>query len=150
MKQFVQAVMTCLTLGVMVATPVVAQAEVVLVGSKQIPFVQISKTKLRDLYTGQSQTVGSTQVLVLDREEEFEQREQFIFKTLGFTGEEFATVQRLMECIGISKPPTVANNGQHMVDLLLNNSNALGYLSREELGNHPLGFKLRHIKVLAE
>ncbi|MCR2747364.1 hypothetical protein [Limnobacter parvus] len=150
MKQFVFAVLTRLSLGAMVMATGVAHAEVVVVGSKQIPFTQISKTKLRDLYTGQSQLVGDAKVLVIDREDTFDRREQFISRTLGFTSEEFATVQRLMECIGISKAPTVADNSQHMVEMLSNNPNALGYLSRDELENHPLGAKLQHIKVLAE
>lgn len=142
--------MTRLALATTVVTAGVAQAEVVVVGSKQIPFAQITKTKLRDLYTGQSQTVGDTKVLVIDREEAFDQRTQFISATLGFSTEEFKTVQRLLECIGISKAPTVADNSQHLVEMLSNNSNALGYLTKDELQNLPLGFKLRQIKVLAE
>ena len=55
----------------MVGAPGVAQAEVVLVGSSNIHFSEISKTKLRDLYTGQSQAVGDSTVLVIDRDDEF-------------------------------------------------------------------------------
>lgn len=150
MKQFVHAVWVSLALAGAIAAPSVVKAEVVLVGSSQIPFNQISKTKLRDLYTGQSQTVGDAKVLVIDRENTFNQREHFIFNVLGFTSEEFQTVQRLLECIGISKAPTVASNSQDMVDMLANNPNALGYLSRHELQHHTAGVKLRHIKVLAE
>lgn len=139
-----------LALATAVATAGVAQAEVVVVGSKQIPFAQITKTKLRDLYTGQSQTVGDTKVLVIDREEAFDQRTLFISRTLEFTNEELKTIQRLLECIGISKAPTVADNSQHLVEMLSNNSNALGYLSKDELQHHPLSFKLKQIKVLAE
>ena len=73
-----------------------------------------------------------------------------VAETLGFTTEEFRTVQRLLECIGISKTPTVARNSQHMVDLLTNNPNALGYLTRKELQGNPTKSKLKLIKVLAE
>ncbi|WP_291716314.1 hypothetical protein [Limnobacter sp. CACIAM 66H1] len=127
-----------------------AQAEVVLVGSSNIHFSEISKTKLRDLYTGQSQAVGDSTVLVIDRDDEFGERSRFISGTLGFTTEEFRTVQRLLECIGISKAPTVARNSQHMVELLANNPNALGYLTRKELQGNPTRSKLKLIKVLAE
>ncbi|MEK9816507.1 MAG: hypothetical protein VW447_05250 [Limnobacter sp.] len=126
------------------------QAEVVLVGSSNIHFSEISKTKLRDLYTGQSQAVGDSTVLVIDRDDEFGERSRFISGTLGFTTEEFRTVQRLLECIGISKAPTVARNSQHMVELLANNPNALGYLTRKELQDNPTRSKLKLIKVLAE
>ncbi len=126
------------------------QAEVVLVGSSNIHFNEISKTKLRDLYTGQSQAVGDSTVLVIDRDDEFGERSRFISGTLGFTTEEFRTVQRLLECIGISKAPTVARNSQHMVELLANNPNALGYLTRKELQGNPTRSKLKLIKVLAE
>ncbi|MGV3467929.1 hypothetical protein [Limnobacter sp.] len=126
------------------------QAEVVLVGSSNIHFSEISKTKLRDLYTGQSQAVGDSTVLVIDRDDEFGERSRFISGTLGFTTEEFRTVQRLLECIGISKAPTVARNSQHMVELLANNPNALGYLTRKELQGNPTRSKLKLIKVLAE
>ena len=126
------------------------QAEVVLVGSSNIHFNEISKTKLRDLYTGQSQAVGDSTVLVIDRDDEFGERSRFISGTLGFTTEEFRTVQRLLECIGISKAPTVARNSQHMVELLANNPNALGYLTRKELQGNPTRSRLKLIKVLAE
>ena len=126
------------------------QAEVVLVGSSSIHFNEISKTKLRDLYTGQSQAVGDTAVLVIDRDDAFGERSRFISGTLGFTTEEFRTVQRLLECIGISKAPTVARDSQHMVDLLANNPNALGYLTRKELQGSAARSKLKFIKVLAE
>ncbi|WP_341710456.1 hypothetical protein [Limnobacter sp.] len=134
----------------MVGAPGVVQAEVVLVGSSNIHFNEISKTKLRDLYTGQSQAVGDSTVLVIDRDDEFGERSRFISGTLGFTTEEFRTVQRLLECIGISKAPTVARNSQHMVELLANNPNALGYLTRKELQGNPTRSKLKLIKVLAE
>ncbi len=134
----------------MVGAPGVAQAEVVLVGSSNIHFSEISKTKLRDLYTGQSQAVGDSTVLVIDRDDEFGERSRFISGTLGFTTEEFRTVQRLLECIGISKAPTVARDSQHMVELLANNPNALGYLTRKELQGNPTRSKLKLIKVLAE
>lgn len=134
----------------MVGAPGVVQAEVVLVGSSNIHFSEISKTKLRDLYTGQSQAVGDSTVLVIDRDDEFGERSRFISGTLGFTTEEFRTVQRLLECIGISKAPTVARDSQHMVELLANNPNALGYLTRKELQGNPTRSKLKLIKVLAE
>ena len=141
---------TSLALLTMVGAPGVVQAEVVLVGSSNIHFSEISKTKLRDLYTGQSQAVGDSTVLVIDRDDEFGERSRFISGTLGFTTEEFRTVQRLLECIGISKAPTVARNSQHMVELLANNPNALGYLTRKELQGNPTRSKLKLIKVLAE
>jgi len=149
-KQFARAVLASLAIVALASAPGVLHAEVVLVGSNQIPFNKISKTKLRDLFTGQSQTVGDAKVLVIDREEGFEEREYFIFTTLGFTAEEFQTVQRLLECIGVSKAPTVANDSHHMIEMLSNNPNALGYLSRQELQNNAQGLKLRQIKVLAE
>ncbi len=150
MKHFLHSVITSLALLTMVGAPGVVQAEVVLVGSSNIHFSEISKTKLRDLYTGQSQAVGDSTVLVIDRDDEFGERSRFISGTLGFTTEEFRTVQRLLECIGISKAPTVARNSQHMVELLANNPNALGYLTRKELQDNPTRSKLKLIKVLAE
>ncbi len=150
MKHFLHSVITSLALLTMVGAPGVVQAEVVLVGSSNIHFSEISKTKLRDLYTGQSQAVGDSTVLVIDRDDEFGERSRFISGTLGFTTEEFRTVQRLLECIGISKAPTVARNSQHMVELLANNPNALGYLTRKELQGNPTRSKLKLIKVLAE
>ena len=149
-KQFVCATIYSLALCAMAASPGVAQAEVLLIGSGQIHFSQISKTKLRDLYTGQSQSVGNASVLVIDRHPEFDQREGFISNMLGFTGEEFLTVQRLLECIGISKAPTVARDGKHMIELLANNPNALGYVTRDELIQNAGRAKLKFIKVLAE
>jgi len=149
-KHFLHSVITSLALLTMVGAPGVVQAEVVLVGSSNIHFSEISKTKLRDLYTGQSQAVGDSTVLVIDRDDEFGERSRFISGTLGFTTEEFRTVQRLLECIGISKAPTVARNSQHMVELLANNPNALGYLTRKELQDNPTRSKLKLIKVLAE
>lgn len=134
----------------MAIAPRVAEAEVLLVGSSQIHFTQISKTKLRDLYTGQSQTVGSFDVLVVDRRHEFDQREGFISNTLGFTSEEFSTVQRLLECIGISKAPIVARDGKHLIELLTNNPNALGYITPDELTQNAGRSKFKFIKVLAE
>ena len=127
-----------------------ARAEVLLVGSSQIHFTQISKTKLRDLYTGQSQTVGKSPVLVIDRHHEFDTRESYISHMLGFTSEEFLTVQRLLECIGISKAPTVARDGKHMIELLDSNPNALGYVTRDELLQNTGHSKFKFIKVLAE
>ena len=150
MKHFLHSVITSLALLTMVGAPGVVQAEVVLVGSSNIHFNEISKTKLRDLYTGQSQAVGDSTVLVIDRDDEFGERSRFISGTLGFTTEEFRTVQRLLECIGISKAPTVARNSQHMVELLANNPNALGYLTRKELQGNPTRSRLKLIKVLAE
>jgi hypothetical protein len=149
-KHFSHFVITSLVLLTMVGAPGVAKAEVVLVGSSNIHFNEISKTKLRDLYTGQSQAVGDSAVLVIDRDDEFGERSRFISGTLGFTTEEFRTVQRLLECIGISKAPTVARDSQHMVELLANNPNALGYLTRKELQGNPTRSKLKLIKVLAE
>jgi ABC-type phosphate transport system substrate-binding protein len=149
-KHFLHSVITSLALLTMVGAPGVVQAEVVLVGSSNIHFSEISKTKLRDLYTGQSQAVGDSTVLVIDRDDEFGERSRFISGTLGFTTEEFRTVQRLLECIGISKAPTVARDSQHMVELLANNPNALGYLTRKELQGNPTRSKLKLIKVLAE
>ena len=134
----------------MVGAPGVARADVVLVGSSSIHFNEISKTKLRDLYTGQSQAVGNSTVLVIDRDDAFAERSRFISGTLGFTTEEFRTVQRLLECIGISKAPTVARDTQHMINLLANNPNALGYLSQKELQGHATRSKLKFIKVLAK
>mgnify|MGYP002028964941 FL=1 len=150
MKHFLHSMITSLALLTMVGAPGVVQAEVVLVGSSSIHFNEISKTKLRDLYTGQSQAVGDTAVLVIDRDDAFGERSRFISGTLGFTTEEFRTVQRLLECIGISKAPTVARDSQHMVDLLANNPNALGYLTRKELQGSTARSKLKFIKVLAE
>lgn len=144
------SVITSLALLTMVGTPGVARADVVLVGSSNIHFNEISKTKLRDLYTGQSQAVGNSTVLVIDRDDAFAERSRFISGTLGFTTEEFRTVQRLLECIGISKAPTVARDTQHMINLLANNPNALGYLSQKELQGHATRSKLKFIKVLAE
>lgn len=134
----------------MVVTSGIARAEVILVGSSTIHFNEISKTKLRDLYTGQSQTVDDINVLVIDRSHEFEDRSQFISDTLGFSNEEFLTIQRLLECIGISKAPTVARDSEHLIELLANKTNALGYLTRKELQENPTGSKLKFIKVLAE
>lgn len=144
------SVITSLALLTMVGAPGVARADVVLVGSSSIHFNEISKTKLRDLYTGQSQAVGNSTVLVIDRDDAFAERSRFISGTLGFTTEEFRTVQRLLECIGISKAPTVARDTQHMINLLANNPNALGYLSQKELQGHATRSKLKFIKVLAE
>ncbi|WP_341237041.1 hypothetical protein [uncultured Limnobacter sp.] len=150
MKHFLHSVITSLALLTMVGAPGVARADVVLVGSSSIHFNEISKTKLRDLYTGQSQAVGNSTVLVIDRDDAFAERSRFISGTLGFTTEEFRTVQRLLECIGISKAPTVARDTQHMINLLANNPNALGYLSQKELQGHATRSKLKFIKVLAE
>lgn len=150
MKHFLHSVITSLALLTMVGTPGVARADVVLVGSSNIHFNEISKTKLRDLYTGQSQAVGNSTVLVIDRDDAFAERSRFISGTLGFTTEEFRTVQRLLECIGISKAPTVARDTQHMINLLANNPNALGYLSQKELQGQATKSKLTFIKVLAE
>jgi hypothetical protein len=149
-KHFLHSVITSLALLTMVGAPGVARADVVLVGSSSIHFNEISKTKLRDLYTGQSQAVGNSTVLVIDRDDAFAERSRFISGTLGFTTEEFRTVQRLLECIGISKAPTVARDTQHMINLLANNPNALGYLSQKELQGHATRSKLKFIKVLAE
>jgi hypothetical protein len=149
-KHFLHSVITSLALLTMVGTPGVARADVVLVGSSNIHFNEISKTKLRDLYTGQSQAVGNSTVLVIDRDDAFAERSRFISGTLGFTTEEFRTVQRLLECIGISKAPTVARDTQHMINLLANNPNALGYLSQKELQGQATKSKLTFIKVLAE
>ncbi|VWX34955.1 conserved exported hypothetical protein [Limnobacter sp. 130] len=150
MKHFLHSVITSLALLTMVGAPGVARADVVLVGSSSIHFNEISKTKLRDLYTGQSQAVGNSTVLVIDRDDAFAERSRFISGTLGFTTEEFRTVQRLLECIGISKAPTVARDTQHMINLLANNPNALGYLSQKELQGHATRSKLKFIKVLAK
>lgn len=150
MKQFVCATISSLALCAMAVGPGAAQAEVLLIGSGQIHFNQISKTKLRDLYTGQSQSVGDSAVLVIDRRDDFDQKEGFISNTLGFTSEEFLTVQRLLECIGISKAPTVARDGKHTIELLANNPNALGYVTRDELVHNAGRAKLKFIKVLAE
>ena len=125
-------------------------AEVILVGSNQIHFDEISKTKLRDLYTGQSQTVDNKQVLVIDRQEEFQEKTQFVHGVLGFTIEEYQTVQRLLECVGISKAPAVASSSEQMIEILTNNPNALGYLTQKEVNNHTKFSTLRRIKVLAE
>jgi hypothetical protein len=149
-KQFVYAAISSFAFCAMAVGPAVAQAEVLLLGSSQIHFTQISKTKLRDLYTGQSQTVGKAPVLVIDRHQEFDKREGFISNMLGFTSEEFVTVQRLLECIGISKAPTVARDGKHMIELLANNPNALGYVTREELALNAGSSKFKFIKVLSE
>jgi len=146
-KYFIQAIMLGLAV---VAAPRIAHAEVVLVGSSKLHFSEISKTKLRDLYTGQSQMVGSTNVLVIDRDEAFRERSHFILSTLGFTNEEFKTVQRLLECIGVSKAPTVARDSKHMIQMLLTNPNALGYVTQSELQENGAKSKLRLIKVLAE
>lgn len=142
--------MSGLVLCAAALTSDLARAEVLLVGSSQIHFTQISKTKLRDLYTGQSQTVGKSPVLVIDRHHEFDKRESFISQMLGFTSEEFLTVQRLLECIGISKAPTVARDGKHMIELLDSNPNALGYVTRDELLQNTGHSKFKFIKVLAE
>ena len=124
--------------------------EIILVGSNQIHFHEISKTKLRDLFTGQSQAVNNKQVLVIDRPEEFQEKNLFIHGVLGFTVEEFHTVQRLLECVGISKAPTIAINHEQMIEMLENNPNALGYLTQKEVTDHLQFSKLRRIKVLAE
>lgn len=150
MKHFVHSVVASLALFTAAGAPGVSHAEVVLVGSSEIHFTEISKTKLRDLYTGQSQMVGNSSVLVIDRDDEFGERSRFISGTLGFTNEEFKTVQRLLECIGISKAPTVARDSRHMVELLASNPNALGYLTSKELQVNGTKTKLRTIKVLAE
>lgn len=151
MKFSLYSVIACLAFLTMAGTPAMAFAEVLLVGSSNIHFHEISKTKLRDLYTGQSQSVGDAAVLVVDRDNEFGEKSRFVSTTLGFTTEEFRTVRRLLECIGISKAPTVARDSKHMIELLASNPNALGYLTRQELQNHNLGkFKLKLIKVLAE
>lgn len=139
-----------LAMCTVVTMPSVAQAEVVLVGSSKLHFNEISKTKLRDLYTGQSQMVDSASVLVIDRDEAFRERRHFILGTLGFTSEEFKTVQRLLECIGVSKAPTVARDSNHMIQMLVNNPNALGYVTPRELQDNGVKSKLRLIKVLAE
>lgn len=149
-KQFVCAAIYGLALCAMAVVPGVAQAEILLIGSSQIHFNQISKTKLRDLYTGQSQTVGRSPVLVIDRHHEFDEREGFISQMLGFSSEEFATVQRLLECIGITKAPTVARDGKHMIELLASNPNALGYITKDELLQNAGHSKFKFIKVLAE
>ena len=65
MKHFLHSVITSLALLTMVGAPGVANAEVVLVGSSSIHFNEISKTKLRDLYTGQSQAAVSYTHLTL-------------------------------------------------------------------------------------
>jgi hypothetical protein len=148
---FLHSVVTCLAFFATVGAQGMARAEVVLVASSGIHFNEISKTKLRDLYTGQRQEVNDATVLVIDRNDEFGERNLFISNTLGFTAEEFRTVQRLLECIGVSKAPTVARNSQHMVQLLAGNSNALGYVTRKEFQDHNLvKSKLKLIKVLAE
>ncbi|HEX4842088.1 MAG TPA: hypothetical protein VFV57_00325 [Limnobacter sp.] len=131
-------------------SPGLAVADVVLVGSNGLPFVEISKTKLRDLYTGQSQQVGETAVLVIDRDEQFGERSHFIYNTLGFTTEEFSTVQRLLECIGVSKTPMVAKSPGQMIEMITRNPNALGYLSKKELAELPTQTKLRQIRVLPQ
>lgn len=87
---------------------------------------------------------------MIDRNQEFEYKNRFISSTLGFTSEEFLTVQRLLECIGISKAPTVARDGKHAIELLANNPNALGYVSKEEFENNAGRMKFKLIKVLAE
>lgn len=130
--------------------PAWANAEVVLVGSTTLPFGEISKTKLRDLYTGQSQTVGEAQVMVIDREDQFGERSQFIYNTLGFSTDEFTTVQRLLECIGGAKTPPVAKSASQMLDMLNRNPNALGYLSKKELADLPAQIKLRQIRILPQ
>lgn len=150
MKHFLQAIKLGFAVFAVVAMPDIAHAEVVLVGSSKLHFGEISKTKLRDLYTGQSQTVGSASVLVIDRDNSFRERSHFILSTLGFTSEEFKTVQRLLECIGVSKAPTIARDSTHMIQILVSNPNALGYVTRQELQDNGAKSKLRLIKVLAE
>jgi ABC-type phosphate transport system substrate-binding protein len=149
-KHFIQAILLGFAMCAVVTVPSAAHAEVVLVGSSKLHFSEISKTKLRDLYTGQSQMVGNASVLVIDRDDAFRERSHFILSTLGFTSEEFKTVQRLLECIGVSKAPTVARDSKHMIQMLVNNPNALGYVTQSELQDNGVKSKLRLIKVLAE
>ena len=128
------------------------RAEIILVGSTTVPFDEISVTKLRDLYTGQSQNVGAATVLVLDRNNSLPERSTFIHDTLGFTSEELKTVQRLLECIGISKAPTVVSNNQELITILNNNPNALGYMTKQEwLASDPKSLaKIRKIRILSK
>ena len=128
------------------------RAEIMLVGSMNVPFDEITITKLRDLYTGQSQDVGAAKVLVLDRNNSLSERSAFIHDTLGFSSEELKTVQRLLECIGISKAPTVVSSNQELIAILNNNPNALGYMTKQEwLNSEPKSLaKIRKIRILAQ
>lgn len=132
--------------------PTQARAEIMLVGSVNMPFDEITITKLRDLYTGQSQEVGKSKVMVLDRNNSLSERSAFIHDTLGFSSEELRTVQRLLECIGISKAPTVVASNQEMIGIINNHDNALGYMTKQEwLNSEPRTLaKIRKIRIIAQ
>ncbi|MCQ8895639.1 hypothetical protein NQT62_04175 [Limnobacter humi] len=133
------------------AFPRVGHADVVVVGSTQLPISQISVTNLRDLYTGRTRQLGALPVTVIDRNDDSPDRGQFISKTLGFSPEEFHTVQRVVEYIGKpDNPPKVARTRLQMLEMVANSSNALGYVSKKEFAELSRQWRIKEIRITPE
>ncbi|HEY1059765.1 MAG TPA: hypothetical protein VGE55_13630 [Limnobacter sp.] len=148
MRYLASLAMVVASLG---AFPRVGHADMVVVGSSQLPISQISVTNLRDLYTGRTHQLGSLPVSVVDRNNDSPDRNQFIAKTLGFSPEEFHTVQRVVEYIGKSNSPArVANSRQQMLQMVADSPNALGYVSKKEFAELARQWRVKEIRITPE
>ncbi|MEA2118422.1 phosphate ABC transporter substrate-binding protein [Halovibrio sp. HP20-50] len=106
-----------------------ARAEVLVVVSAEAPFTRLTRSDLRDIYLGRRTLIASgVQVEPLDQVEGTAARSEFYFHYTGQTPAQIKAHWAKQIFTGRGQPPQTLTNSRAMVERLVSDAKALGYI----------------------
>lgn len=109
-----------------------ANAEVVVVVSPKSPITEISRLELADVYLGRLTRLGNGQPVVpIDQAQRTDAHEEFYAEYLGRSAAAIKAHWARLIFTGRGQPPKSVQNDHAVIDRLVQNPNAIGYLNRQ-------------------
>lgn len=126
----VRGIVIGIALGTLLSTvSYIASAEVVVVASADASLTRLSSRDLKDIYLGRrSQTANGMPVVPLDQPEGTQERREFYTHYTGQTLAQIKAHWARQIFTGRGQPPQALTNSRAVVERLLSDVNALGYI----------------------
>lgn len=128
MKQIIAALLFTL--------PLLGHAELVVVTSNQSTITELTKSEVRQIFSGQSRQIGGNRVQPLDLPSSSNFRETFYRELMGRSPEQMRAYWTRLIFTGQGQPPREVSGAQEMSALLNSSAEFIGYLPASEVGSN--------------
>lgn len=128
MKQIIAALLLTL--------PLFGHAELVVVTSNQSTLTELTKSEVRQIFSGQSRQIGGNRVQPLDLPSSSSLRETFYRELMGRSPEQMRAYWTRLIFTGQGQPPREVSGAQEMSTLLNSSAEFIGYLPANEVGSN--------------
>lgn len=116
--------------------PLLGHAELMVVTSNQSTITELTKSEVRQIFSGQSRQIGGNRVQPLDLPSSSNFRETFYRELMGRSPEQMRAYWTRLIFTGQGQPPREVSGAQEMSTLLNSSAEFIGYLPATEVGSN--------------